>query len=73
MPDNFDFTTESTDLLERAVKAFAEWAAKNWTTTPAEVETLTEPTTSPTEYARGYNDAIEAIPDALSVWLEEWH
>lgn len=73
MPDNFNFATESTDLLERALKAFAEWAAENWTMTPAEAETLTEPTPAPSEYARGYNDAMKAIPDAVSIWMEEFH
>lgn len=73
MPDNFDFATESSDLLERALKAFAEWAAQNWTMTATEAETLTDSTVAPSEYARGYNDAMKAIPDALAIWLGEYY
>lgn len=73
MPDNFAFATESTELLERAVKEFAAWAAQNWGMTADEAETLTDPTSAPSEYARGYNDAMNAIPDALSIWLEEYY
>ena len=73
MAENFDFVTESTDLLERALKAFGSWAAENWTITPREAETLTEPTASPIEYARGYNQAINSIPDAVELWLGEYN
>lgn len=44
MPENFNFATEADDLLRRAMEVFAAWAAENWTMTPGEAETLTEPT-----------------------------
>jgi len=47
MPETFDFATESSDLLERAMRAFAEWAGENWTMTEAEARTLNEPTDAP--------------------------
>lgn len=71
MAENFDFATESAELLERAVNAFAAWAAENWTMTEAEAQTLTNPTDAPSAYARGYNDAIASIPDAAALWMED--
>lgn len=71
MPDNFVFETEAVALLETAIKRFAEWAAENYLTTAAEAENLADPTDAPAAYARGYNDAIRAIPDAASLWMEE--
>lgn len=71
MPENFVFEAEAADLLRRAMEAFAAWAAENYQTTEDEARTLTEPTEAPVAYARGYNDAIRAIPDALSLWMEE--
>lgn len=35
-------------------------------------ETLTKPSAAPAEYARGYTDAMASIPDAISLWLEEY-
>jgi hypothetical protein len=72
MPENFVFETEAAALLEAALERFAEWAAENYLTTEAEAQCLTEPTEAPAAYARGYNDAIRAIPDALSLWMEEY-
>lgn len=71
MPENFDFHGKSEELLREAMKAFAEWMGKNWTVTPAEAETLTEETSSPTEYARGFNAGVGAVEAALEVWLED--
>lgn len=72
MAENFVFETEAAALLETALKRFAEWAAENYLTTVAESECLTDPTEAPAAYARGYNDAIRAIPDALDLWLGEY-
>jgi hypothetical protein len=72
MAENFVFEAEAAALLETALKRFAEWAAEHYQTTVAEAECLTEPTEAPAAYARGYNDAIRAIPDALSLWMEEY-
>lgn len=72
MPDNFDFSAESEELLKRALAAFAEWAAANWAMTTEEAETLTEPTDAPAIYARGYRDAVAAIPDMVELWAEEF-
>lgn len=71
MAENFIFETEASELLRTALRRFAEWAAENWQTTAAEAETLNEPTDAPAAYARGYNDAIGSIPDALALWMEE--
>ena len=71
MAVNFVFETEAAALLEIAITRFAEWAAENYLTTAAEAETLTDPTDAPAAYARGYNDALRAIPDAASLWMEE--
>lgn len=72
MPENFVFETEAAELLRRSLEAFAAWAAENYQTTEAEARCLTEPTESPAAYARGYNDAMRAMPDALSLWIEEY-
>lgn len=69
--DYFNFETECSELLKTAITRFAEWAAANWTMTPAEAETLTNPTEAPAIYARGYCDAIKSIPDAAELWLSE--
>jgi len=71
MPDNFNFHSEAEDLLQRAVKRFAGWAAQNWQITKEEAQTLTKPTSAPSEYARGYNDAITSITDAADTWMED--
>jgi len=71
MPETFVFETEAADLLERALRAFAEWAAQNYQTTEAEARCLAAPTEAPAAYALGYNDALRAIPDALELWMEE--
>lgn len=71
MPENFVFETEAADLLRRTLEAFAAWAAENYLTTEAEARCLTEPTDAPTAYARGYNDAMRAIPDVALLWMEE--
>lgn len=71
MADNFNFEAETAELLKTAVMRFAEWAAENWTMTPAEAETLVNQTEAPAIYARGYTDAIKAIPDAAELWLSE--
>lgn len=72
MPDNYDVAARLQETFEEAVKAFADWAAKNWTMTPQEAATLTEPSAAPAEYARGYTDAMSSIPDAVSLWLDEY-
>lgn len=72
MADNYDVAARLQETFEEAIKAFADWAAQNWTMTPQEAETLSEPSTAPAEYARGYTDAMRAIPDAVSLWLEEF-
>lgn len=72
MPETFNFATEADDLLRRALEAFAAWAAENYCTTEAEARCLSKPTEAPAAYARGYNDALAAIPDALALWLEEY-
>lgn len=66
----FDFEAEAGELLKRAVADFASFAAEHWAITPDEAELLTMPTTDPSAYARGYNDAIASIPDAAKVWAE---
>lgn len=71
MPENFVFESAAAELLETAITHFAEWAAENYLTTAAEAENLADPTDAPAAYARGYNDAIRAIPDAASLWMEE--
>jgi hypothetical protein len=72
MPESFNFATEADDLLRRALEAFAAWAAENYRTTEAEARCLSEPTEAPAAYARGYNDALAAMPDALALWIEEY-
>lgn len=71
MPETFDFAAESSDLLERAMRAFAEWASENWTMTEAEARTLNEPTDAPAAYARGYNAGVESILAAFECWNED--
>lgn len=71
MPDNFVFETEASDLLRRALEAFAAWAAENWLMAKGEAETLTEPTEAPAVYERGYNEAIRSIPHAAELWMNE--
>ena len=71
MGDSFNYHGESEDLLKRAIQAFADWAAVNWTMAKGEADTLTEPTKSPRVYERGYNDGIASISDAAALWLEE--
>lgn len=68
--DSFNFTTEVDDLLRRAVLRFGRWMAENWTMSADEARTLTEPTTAPAEYARGYNDAVRQIRHACETWIE---
>lgn len=70
MGEQYNFHAEAEDLLQRAMRSFAAWLAGNWTITAQEAETLTKPTTAPSEYARGYNDALSAVSDALETWLE---
>ena len=70
MGEQFNFQTEAEDLLIRAVEAFAAWMAENWTITAGEVETLTNPSQAPEEYARGYNAGLASISDAIEIWLE---
>ena len=70
MGENFVFETEASDLLRRAIGQFAEWAAEHYQTTVAEAQCLNDPTEAPAAYARGYNDAIRAIPDAAALWME---
>jgi hypothetical protein len=70
MPDHIDFRTEAEDLFKTALRDFAEWMAKNWTTTEEEALTLSEPTRDPQTYARAFNDALEQIPAAMEVYLE---
>ena len=69
--DTFNFTTEVDDLLRRAVLRFARWMGEHWTMTTDEARTLTKPTASPSEYARGYNDAVRQMRDACETWIEE--
>lgn len=71
MGESFNFAAEADDLLRRALESFAAWTAENYRTTEAEARCLTEPTDAPAAYARGYNDALAAIPDALALWIEE--
>lgn len=71
MPDNIVFETEVTHLLETVLTHFAEWVAEHWLTTEAEACTLSEPTENPAAYARGYNDGIRSIPDAMAIWIED--
>ncbi|RWR09765.1 hypothetical protein [Paenirhodobacter populi] len=62
---------DAEELIQRAITEFATWAAEHWKITEAEALTLTTPTTSPAEYARGYCEAIRSLPDAAQHWLEE--
>lgn len=66
----FDFESEAADVLRRAVQTFAAWVADNYQMTEAEACTLTNPTEAPAAYARGYNEALRAIPDALDLWMD---
>jgi len=69
--ERFDFVGESEELLRKALRSFAAWAAQNWTMREGEAETLTDPSPCPKEYERGYNAGIENLPDAVAVWLDE--
>lgn len=70
MSEPFDFEGAAGELLRDAIRAFAAWAAENWTMTADEAATLTNPTDAPAAYARGYNEGIGAIPDAAELWME---
>lgn len=72
MTDRPDFATEAVALLESALARFAEWASENYQTTEAEARCLSDPTEAPAAYARGYNDALRQLPDAMALWLEEY-
>jgi hypothetical protein len=60
------------ELIVDGFHDFAAFCAENWTMTEAEAECLTVPTDAPSEYARGYTDAMKiGLPDAMELWLEE--
>lgn len=67
-----DFRSAAEEILRAALEDFAEWMAKNWQTTPAEARQLCDETSSPAEYARGYNAGVESVPLALRCWLDEY-
>lgn len=62
---------DAEELIHRAITEFAAWAAQNWTITEAEAQTLTNPSSAPAEYARGYSEALQSLPAAAAHWLEE--
>lgn len=68
----FSLEADIDDLFRRKMKEFAEWASKNWHTSEAEAETLTNSVLSPKDYASGYNDGVASITDALDCYLDEY-
>ena len=67
-PSNLE--ADVAELFAKKMREFAAWAGENWTITHEEAETLTKPTESPKAYARGYNEGLASLPDALDIWLE---
>ena len=72
MSSTFSIENEIDELFRNKMKEFTEWASKNWQTSETEAETLTEPALSPKDYARGYNDGVSSITDALGCYLDEY-
>ncbi len=71
-PHFFDLETEVRELFEKKLREFVAFCAENWTTTEAEVQTLTIPTSDPATYARGFNDAMgDGLSGAADHWLDE--
>lgn len=62
---------DAEELIHQSITTFAAWAAQNWTMTEAEAQTLTKPAAAPVEYARGYREALQSLPDAAAHCLEE--
>lgn len=53
------------------IRAFADWVAANWGMTREEwVKSIAEPP-PPEEWFNGHKSALETIPDAVKVFLEE--
>ena len=70
--DTADFHAEIDALLREAINKFATWAQENWGMKIGEADTLTEPSPAPREYERGYNEALQGLPDAAALWLDEY-
>jgi len=67
-----NFRSAAEEIFRAALEDFAEWMAKNWQTTADEASQLCEESSSPEEYARGYNAGVESVPQALECWLDEY-
>lgn len=60
------------ELVEEGFRDFVAFCGAKWGMTEAEAQCLTIPSTAPSEYARGYSDAMQkGLADALGFWLEE--
>ena len=70
---HFSLEAEVEELFRAKMKEFASWAAENWTMTEAEAMTLTDPSSCPAEYAKGYTAAMtDGLRDALDLWMGEY-
>lgn len=71
-PLHLNLETEIHDLFEAKLREFAAFLAEHWQMKPGEALTLTTPSAHPSEYERGYNDAMTSgIEGALDHWLDE--
>lgn len=70
MTGDADFSLILDEAMRKAIDQFAGWLGNGWGMTPEEAETLTNPTSAPAEYARGWNDAVASLKDAADLWLE---
>lgn len=71
-PVSLDLETEVRELFATKLREFGAFCAEHWLTSAKECEALSSPSSSPMEYARGYNEAMtDGIAGALEHWLDE--
>lgn len=63
---------EISEIIEDGFNDFVGFCGESWTMTKEEADCLTEPSSAPSEYARGYTDAMRVgLPAAFEFWMEE--
>ena len=71
-PLHLDLETEIRDLFETKMREFVSFCAEQWVMTTRDAEELVNRPAVPSEYAKGYTDAMSGgLGDALDFWLDE--
>lgn len=65
--------TDLEDNFKSGIRAFAEWFAKEWVTSPEQWRKAFEEPVPSDDWFRGHNTGVEGVLMALDTFFDEYH